>query len=122
MMEPERIPADEDTPPSPVDQIGALIGEVRSLAEAEIDYAKARLSYSGGVVRKAGLFALFAILAISGAAIALILGLLLALAAYIGPIIATLIIVAAFALAAYVFAIFARKTARNLKFDEGSDE
>jgi Putative Actinobacterial Holin-X, holin superfamily III len=105
-------------PSSPRAQIEGLANDVRALAEAEWEYARARISYSGGVVRKAGLFALLAILSLSGAAIALILGILLILAHYLGPWAATAITVLLFALAAYVFALRARATARNLSFSE----
>jgi Putative Actinobacterial Holin-X, holin superfamily III len=111
----------ERTPPSPAEQVRTLIGDVRALAEAEIDYAKARFSYSGGIIRKAGLWALLAIFFLSGAIIALILGLLLIIAAYFGPWVATVTVVAVFALAAWGSAIYARKTANNLRFNGDED-
>jgi Putative Actinobacterial Holin-X, holin superfamily III len=120
MMEKDSIPAEpvEEAAPSPADQVIALFGEVRNLAAAEMDYAKARLSYSGGVLRKAGLLAFLSLLALSGAAMALILGLLLIIASYFGPIVATLVVVITFAIATWVLAMAARNTSRNLKFDE----
>ncbi|RDV06807.1 hypothetical protein DXH95_05240 [Sphingorhabdus pulchriflava] len=124
MMEKDSIPADprEQEAPSPAEQVTALFGEVRSLAAAEMDYAKARLSYSGGVLRKAGLLALLSLLALSGAATALILGLLLILASYFGPIIATLVVVITFAIATWALGIAARNTSRNLKFEEDEND
>jgi hypothetical protein len=120
MMTKDSIPpaADADEAPSPREQISGLVNDVRTLAEAEWQYARARLSYSGGVVRKAGVYALLAILALSAAAIALVLGLLLIMASYFGPWIATIAVVFLFSLAAYLFAINARNTARNLSFGE----
>jgi hypothetical protein len=121
MMEKDVSPA-EDTaadPPSPAEQVRGLVEDVRSLAEAEIDYAKARLSYSGGIIRKAGLWAFVALFSLSGAIVALILGLLLILTSYVGPWAATAIVVIAFALAAWGAALIARRTANNLKFGEG---
>ncbi len=104
-------------------QISGLVSDVRELAETEWDYAKARLSYSGGVVRKAGIYALFAVLAVSTAAVALVLGILLILSSYWGPWIATIIVVLLFSFAAYIFALAARKTARHLSFTgDQSDE
>ena len=119
-MEKDCVPAEpvEQKAPSPAEQVTALFGEVRTLAAAEMDYAKARLSYSGGVVRKAGLLALLSLLALSGAAIALILGLLLILSSHFGPAFATLAVVTTFALATWALGISARNTARNLTFDE----
>ncbi|MBK7162609.1 MAG: hypothetical protein IPH79_08990 [Sphingomonadales bacterium] len=120
MMEKDSIPAEpvEQEASSPAEQVTALFGEVRSLAAAEIEYAKARLSYSGGVMRKAGLLALLSLLALSGAAMALILGLLLIVSSYFGPIVATLAVVTTFTVATWALGISARNTARNLKFDE----
>jgi hypothetical protein len=109
-------------PQSPIDQVRGLVEDVRSLAEAEIDYAKARLSYSGGVIRKAGLCAFVALFSLCGAIIALILGLLLILTSYIGPWAATGMVVIAFALVAWGSALAARRTANNLKFGEGDPD
>jgi hypothetical protein len=123
-MKPENstpIP-NEDAKPAPREQIAELVDDFRALAEAEWDYARARLSYSGGVVRKAGLLAILALAAASGAIIALILGTLLVLAQYIGPIIATILVVLFFSLAAYLLAIYARKTAKNLGFSGQADD
>ena len=119
-MENESIPliGQNDDDPSPRDQIAGLVSDVQSLAQAEWDYAKARLSYSGGVARKAGLYALLAIVALSSAGVALILGLLLIVTSYYGPWIATASVVILSSLAAFIFAISARNTARNLSFPE----
>lgn len=111
-----------DEAPAPRAQIAALVSDVRTLAEAEWEYAKARLSYSGGVVRKAGVYALIAVLAVSASAIALVLGLLLILTSYWGPGAATIIVVVIFSIVAVLCALMARKTARNLTFiEEDSD-
>jgi Putative Actinobacterial Holin-X, holin superfamily III len=119
---------DDDQPPpfsevaceneaqSPRAQIAGLVTDVRNLAEAEWEYARARLSYSGGVVRKAGIYALLAILAVSGASIALILGIMMIIASYWGPWLATVITVIVFSIVALLFAVRARATARNLSF------
>ena len=109
---------DDREPPSPRAQISELASDVRTLAMAEWEYARARLTYSGGVVRKAGIYALLAILCVSGAAMALILGVLLIIAHYLGPWAATAITVSLFAFAAYILALRARATARNLSFTE----
>lgn len=107
--------------PSPREQIAGLVGDVRGLALAEWDYAKARLSYSGGVVRKAGIYAVLAVLAVSAAMIALVLGLLLIVASYFGPWVGTFAVVIAFVLIAALFGLAARKTAQKLRFDEIGD-
>ena len=108
----------DDEAPSPREQIAALVSDVQSLAQTEWDYAKARLSYSGGVARKAGLYAFLAIVALSSAGVALILGVLLIVASYFGPWVATVSVVIMSGLAAFLFAIIARNTARNLSFTE----
>ena len=117
-MEKNAPPADvtEGEVISPLGQVCNLIEEVRALAEVEVDYVKARISYSGGILRKAGLFALLALLFLSSAVIALIIGLLLIVASYWGPIVATLVVVALFAAAALGAALYARNTVRKLKF------
>lgn len=122
-MEQDTSPAadTEPTAPSPVEQVRSLVSDVRALAEAEIDYAKARLSYSGGILRKTGIWAFLALFFLSGAIVALILGLLLILSQYAGPWIATSIVVIGFVLAAWGAALVARRTASNLKFDEGEN-
>jgi uncharacterized membrane protein YqjE len=119
-MSEDNVPPDSDieAPPSPRVQIAGLVSDVRELAEAEWEYARARLSYSGGVVRKAGIYALLAVLAISAAAFALVLGILLIIASYWGPWAATAITVVVFSLVAYLFAVRARATAKNLSFSD----
>lgn len=119
-MDKDTSPAEIEHP-SPTEQVRTLVDDVRALAAAEIDYAKARLSYSGGILRKAGIWAFLAIFFLSGAIVALILGLLLILSQYVGPWIATLLVVIGFALAAWGAALAARRTANNLKFDSEDD-
>lgn len=123
MMDKDSIPPETPIkdPPSPRAQIAGLVSDVRELAEAEWEYARARLSYSGGVVRKAGIYALVAVLLASSAAIALVLGTLLIIASYWGPWAATGITFIIFAAAAWLCAIRARATARNLNFAESDD-
>jgi uncharacterized membrane protein YqjE len=118
-------PSEQDEgrdPPSPRAQIAGLVSDVRELAEAEWEYARARLTYSGGVVRKAGIYALLAVLAISAAAFALVLGTLLIITSYWGPWAATAITVVVFSLAAYLLALRARATAKNLSFAEPDND
>lgn len=122
-MDKDTSPASETevAPPSPTEQVRTLVADVRALAASEIEYAKARLSYSGGIIRKAGILALLAIFFLSGAIIAFILGLLLILNHYVGPWWATAIVVVSFTLAAWGAGSTARRTANNLKFDESDD-
>ncbi|MGL5837101.1 MAG: phage holin family protein [Sphingorhabdus sp.] len=112
----------ETDPPSPVEQLRMMAADVKTLAAAEIDYAKARLTYSGGIIRKAGIWALIALLFLTGAVIALILGLLLIVAHYFGPWVALIVVVSAFGFAALGAALYARQTARNLRFEDEDDQ
>ena len=125
-MENDSIPpiAHNNAPPSLRAQIFGLVSDVQLLAQAEWDYAKARLSYSGGVARKAGLYALLAVVALSSAGVALILGILLIVSSYYGPWIATASVVIVSSLAAFLFAISARNIARKFSFtkDDRNDE
>lgn len=111
--------SEPDDTPSARAQVSALVSDVRTLAEAEWEYAKARLTYSGGIVRKAGVYALLAILTLSGAAIALIVGLLLIIAQYWGAWAATAVVVLGCTAIAILCAIMARRTARHLHFSDG---
>ncbi len=123
-MEKDIHPAEDQAtdPPSPAEQVRGLVEDVRLLAQAEIEYAKARLSYSGGIIRRAGLWAFIALFSLSGAIIALILGLLLILTSYVGPWAATAIVTIAFAFVAWGAALIARRTANNLKFGDGDQD
>lgn len=125
-MENDSIPpiAHNNAPASLRAQIFGLVSDVQLLAQAEWDYAKARLSYSGGVARKAGLYALLAVVALSSAGVALILGILLIVSSYYGPWIATASVVIVSSLAAFLFAISARNIARKFSFtqDDRNDE
>jgi Putative Actinobacterial Holin-X, holin superfamily III len=107
---------------SPRLQVAELVSDVRNLAKAEWEYARARLTYSGGIMRKAGIYALLAIIALSGASIAFIVGTLLIIASYLGPWIATAITVLLFTSLAVLFALRARSTAKNLSFAERDDD
>lgn len=121
MEQPEsRRAATDDDVPSPAAQVRALVDEVRVLAEAEVDYARARLLYSGGILRSAGALALLALLAFSGAVIALVVGLLLIVDHYAGPVAATVAIFMLFVVIAALLGLRARAVARKLKF-EGED-
>ncbi|MFZ1366573.1 phage holin family protein [Sphingorhabdus sp.] len=115
-------PLKDDEPPRPAEQLRGLLGDVKALAGAEIDYAKARLGYSGGILRKAGILAVISLVLMSSALIALILGLLLITITFVGPIAATALVVGISALGAILFGLAARNTARNLTFKEPLDD
>lgn len=100
------------------DQISALISDAQLLAKAELDYYKARISFTAGEARS--ILILFGIGAalIFAAIIGLIVGGLLILAQYMGFLVATGIIVGS-ALAVAAFLIWrGAKRLKNLSFSE----
>jgi hypothetical protein len=106
---------------SPRAQLTGLVDDVRSLARAEWDYIVARLSYSGGVAKRAGVYALLALMLLGGASVALILGTMLIIAHHLGPLAATIITVLVFTVLALLFALRARSIASELSFDGDDD-
>lgn len=99
-------------------QVTDLIEDVRILAHAEVEYYRAKLSVN--MVATKRLLTLFGIAIISGttAIIALILGLLLILSDYLGPLAATAIVTGSALLIAVITMNMAVKRARKLPLDE----
>ncbi len=116
----EELPGSDDTPgPLPArEQVARLVGDFRVMANAEVNYYRARLSYSAGIAKWTSLFVALALFSLSGAIIALILGLLLALSQTIGFLAATLCMTVGFILIAVLFAMIARNNVRKLSFPE----
>jgi fatty acid desaturase len=100
------------------DHVSALISGARELAVIELDFYRARLSYSKKMVQRAGLFGLIAIFFLFAATIALVLGALLIAAAFFGPYFATLLVSAGFIAIAALFGLLARANMRKLSFPE----
>ncbi|MEP7350823.1 MAG: phage holin family protein [Sphingorhabdus sp.] len=110
---------DDMTDPLPAsEQLVRLVEDFRVMAEAEISYYRARLSYSAGVAKWTSLFVALALFSLFGAVVALILGLLLALAEVIGFLGATFCLTVGFVLVAALFAWVARNKVRKLSFPE----
>ncbi len=108
-----------DMPPlSAREQLAMLARSGRNLLEAEIDYIRGRMSYSGQIVKQAGLLGVLSLFSLFGTVIALILGILLIISSYIGPIIATITVTLTFAALALLFAFLARRSARLLAMPE----
>ncbi|NJM49657.1 MAG: phage holin family protein [Sphingomonadales bacterium] len=99
-----------------------LASEMRDFAQAEIAYYQARFAYSKAVAKRSAVYFSISIIAFFGAAIAFILGLLLILAHYFGPVFATLIVTGASISIALISAFLGRNNARNFKFPEIEDE
>jgi hypothetical protein len=119
----DELPLDSDPAPiseelSARDQITRLVADFRGVAADEIRYYKARLAYSSSVAKWTGIYVAIALFALFGTVVALILGLLLILSAWIGAPAATLVVTLSFAGIALIFAQMARRNARNLSFPE----
>ena len=101
-------------------QVTDLIEDVRILAHAEVEYYRAKLSVNLAATKR--LLTLFGIAIICGttAIIALILGLLLILSEYLGPVAATGIVTGAALLIAAITMNMAVKRARKLPLDENN--
>jgi Putative Actinobacterial Holin-X, holin superfamily III len=105
-------------PIQPREHVARLVGDFRVMAEAEVNYYRARFSYSAGIAKSTSLFVALALFCVMGAVTALILGLLLALAEVIGFIGATFCMTLLFIVVAALFAMAARNNVRKLSFPE----
>jgi uncharacterized membrane protein len=97
-------------------QLSAFVGDVVHMAQAEIAYYRTRFSYSQSVAKRIGLYAIVAVATFFAASTALIIGLLLILSSYLGPIIATIIVTISFLAIAVCSGLLARKSAQKLSF------
>lgn len=103
---------------SPTQQVSLVLEDVRALVRAELGYYRARLDYSRQVIRRAFRFGAIAALAFSGAAIALVIGLIMTLAPRIGPGWATLLVTLGFIIIGAIAGYQARKWVRKIYFPE----
>lgn len=110
--------ADEAETKTLTSQVTDLIEDVRILAFAEVEYYRTKLSVNMAATKR--LLALFGIAVIFGtmAIIALILGVLLILSGYLGPLAATGIVTGSALLIATTMMSMAIKRARKLPLDE----
>jgi len=110
--------ADETEAKSLTSQVTDLIEDVRILAHAEVEYYRAKLSVNMAATKRVVALAGIAILFGSMAIIALILGILLVLSDYFGPLAATGIVTGSALLIATITMSMAIKRARKLPLDE----
>lgn len=99
-------------------QVSLVLEDVRALVRAELRYFQSRLDYSRHVMRMSFRFSAVAAFAFSGAAIALVIGLLMTLAPHIGPGWATLVVTLGFMLIGAIAGFQARKWVRKVYFPE----
>ena len=74
------------------EQVGLVLDDVRELVAAELEYYRSRLDYSRHVVRHSSRWAIVSALSLTATAIALVMGLVMTLSPYVGPLAATLIV------------------------------
>lgn len=121
MTEDNIPPVAPPEPLAPSAQIAGLVQDVKMLALAELDYARARLAYSGTIAKQAGIYAVLALMMIGSACIALVLGTLLILNSYWGPWAATFGTVVLFVIIASALALRAKAISKKLDFKGDND-
>ena len=104
--------------PTAGEQVSLAIEDLRKLVRSEIRYHRSRLDYTRHVFRWAFRYGAVAAFSFSGAAIALVIGLVLTLSPLIGPLGATLLVTFTFAIIGAIFGLRARKWMRKVYFPE----
>ena len=105
------------------EQVARVLEDVRELVQAELGYFRSRIDYSRHVVKWSWRFAAISAFAFAGAAIALVMGLVLTLSPIVGPLVATLIVTFSFALIGALAGLKAREWIRKIYFPElGGDD
>jgi len=99
-------------------QIAQLAGDMRQMLDAEIRYYRARFEYTRNVVTRAAVFGFVALAALLGAAIALVVGILLILSSTVGPMAATVITFVSFAVIGAICGYKARNWVQKVHFPE----
>src|SRR5690606_10386271 len=103
-------------------QMTDLVDDVRKLAEAELEYYRIKLSVNLAATKTVLLlFSAAAVIAVVGA-VALILGILLILTHYLGPVAATCLLTGGALLIATVLTNMAITRARKLPLDEMTND
>ena len=110
--------ADEAAVKSLTSQVTDLIEDVRILARAEVEYYRVKLSVNMAATKRLLALAGIAIICATMTVIALILGLLLILSDYFGPVAATGIVTGSTLLVAVITMGMAIKRAKRLPLDE----
>ncbi len=110
--------ADQPNEKTLTSQVTDLIEDVRLLAHAEVEYYRVKLSVNMAATKR--IMTLFGLAVICGstAVITLILGLLLILSNYLGPVAATAIVTGTALLVAVLLMNMAIRRARKLPLDE----
>jgi Putative Actinobacterial Holin-X, holin superfamily III len=104
--------------PSASEQVSVVIDDLRALVRSEIRYHRSRLDYTRYVFRWTFRYGAVAAFAFGGAAIALVIGLVLTLSPLIGPLGATLLVTLGFSVIGAISGLQARKWMRKVYFPE----
>jgi Putative Actinobacterial Holin-X, holin superfamily III len=99
-------------------QLKNVAGDIRVLFDSELQYYKARLSYTRTVAKWTGVYLLISVCALFGTIMACIIGALLIAASYMGPILGTAAVCATSLLVTVIFAVLARHKSRNFILPE----
>ena len=106
--------ADYGTSGSLLDDVTALYEDGKTYVSSELTYQKTRAKYAGKQGGEAAAFGFAAYTLLNVALIALAVGLIISLATLVGPLAATLIIVAALIIIAGILGYMAKKKATKM--------
>lgn len=112
----------EDLPPpiepSISEQVASVMEDLRAMVKAEMRYHRSRLDYTRHVFSWSFRYGAIAIFAFGGAFMALVLGLVLTLSLFIGPLVSTLVVSMSLLIIGLIFAALARRWMRKVYFPE----
>jgi hypothetical protein len=112
----------EDLPPpiepSISEQVALVMEDLRAMVKAEMRYHRSRLDYTRHVFSWSFRYGAIAIFAFGGAFMALVLGLVLTLSLFIGPLASTLVVSMSLLIIGLIFAALARRWMRKVYFPE----
>lgn len=104
--------------PTAGEQVSIVLEDLRAMIQAEMRYHRSRLDYTRHVFRWSFRYGIVAAFALSGASIALVIGIVLTLSPLIGPLGATLVVTLSFTIIGAIFGFLARKWMRKVYFPE----
>lgn len=104
--------------PSVSEQVALVMEDLRAMVKAEMRYHRSRLDYTRHVFSWSFRYGVIAIFAFGGAFMALVLGLVLTLSPFIGPLAATLVVSMSLLIIGLIFAALARRWMRKVYFPE----
>lgn len=116
----------DDAPagPSLVDDVAALVSDGRNFVQAEVEFQKTRLAFAANRSKSALLYGLAALAFVHLALIALVVGLVIALAPHVTAWGATAIVTGLLLLGAFIFVMRMQGSTREIgeAFDSASED